>query len=31
MIVTNEIESYIVLNEEQRKNLFEELAKLVCN
>lgn len=30
MIVTNEIESYIVLNEEQRKNLCEELARLVC-
>lgn len=29
MVVTNEIENYIVLSEEQRKNVCEELARLV--
>lgn len=29
MIITNEIESYIVLSEEQRKNVCEELARII--
>lgn len=29
MVVTTEIENYIVLSEEQRKNICEELARLV--
>lgn len=29
MVVTNEIENYLVLNEKQRKNVCEELARLV--